>query len=75
MEQYTRFELVLSAWKADVLAVKHQYCILVDYGFPTTTHPTSLGLFIKLLFIDTSLQLRKPPILATNFNKYKHWGW
>ena len=23
MEQYRRFELLLSAWKADVLAVKH----------------------------------------------------
>lgn len=27
MEQYTGFEPVPSAWKAEMLAIKHQYCI------------------------------------------------
>ena len=37
MERYTGFEPVHSAWKADVLAVEHQYRIkMVDYI--TITH-------------------------------------
>ena len=27
LEQYTGFEPVPSAWKADMLAIEHQYCI------------------------------------------------
>lgn len=31
MEQYTGFEPVPSAWKADMLAIEHQYCIWYEW--------------------------------------------
>ena len=42
MEQYTGFEPVPPAWKAGMLAIEHQYCMVLAYGYnPFPREPQS----------------------------------
>ena len=61
MEQYTGFEPVPSAWKADMLAIEHQYCIWSGWQDSNLRHRDP-----KSRILPTELY----PDMNTEINRY-----